>query len=152
MIGLPTNPTIRQQIVLKLKEISELKEVTGAVNLKTVMTNQDNLPGAYVLETHMQTSENQYANGLLQTGSIGFAVVLSIENIKDDFGADSSDKMTALRGLVLDKLLGFAPTDAVGDTSVQLEYGGGRVIGFENDILVWQENYILPEVTLWSNQ
>ncbi|ALG67873.1 phage tail terminator protein [Beggiatoa leptomitoformis] len=131
---------VRQQIVLKLKEITDFLEVSGVANLKAGADNVDNMPSAYVFESGVTATDNQAATGVLQTVSTLFVIILMIENNTDDFGSDSSDQMNQLRAQVMSKLLGFKPIGQV----QRLEYRGGRVYDFTDDILVWQEHYLLP--------
>lgn len=150
MIGLATNPTVRQQIVAQLKELDIFLEVSGAASIVAATTFYDNLPGAYVIEIATQMGENESANGILQLGTLTYGVLISVDNVTDDFGADSSDAATKIRKQVIDKLTTFCPTLDGEVQDVPLEYMGGKMVEFAKDVLVWQDNFKLRDVTVWS--
>lgn len=143
--------TVRQQLVERLKALTDaqdellFREVAGAANLKAALENTDNQPGAYVFAVREQAQGNITANGVLQPVNQTFAIVIMVENFTDDFGADSSDVLESLRREVRDSILGFQPAEDYGQA---FEYVSGQALSFQDDLLIWQDNFLLPNVMI----
>lgn len=130
--------TVRSAIADRVRaQVTDLREVAGAADLRGVLEGRVSAPAAYVFRLRNSAGRNQLDNAVSQAVRESYAVVVVTQNLRDTRGGDSSDANEVLCDQVGAALLGWAPAvDA--DT---LEYGGGQLVSMKDGYFYWQEVY-----------
>lgn len=130
--------TVRSMIAGRVRaQVTELREVAGAADLRGVLEGRVTAPAAYIYRLRNSAGPNQLDNAVSQTVRESYAVVVVTQNLRDARGGDSSDTNEALCDQVSDALLGWSP-DVAADA---LEYGGGQLVSMKDGYFYWQEVY-----------
>lgn len=115
-----------------------LKLVGGSIEFEAAAASAPAvMPAAFLIPLGDDPRPSQGANFIRQQVRVSFGVVLAVKNVADAKGeAAQVDLDATLRPAVQAALLGWSPTDAE-----PLERGAGRLLGFKNGVLYWQDVY-----------
>lgn len=118
--------------------VEQLRLVGGSIEFEAAVASQPAvMPAAFVIPLGEDPKPSQGANFIRQQIRISLGVVLAVRNVADTKGeAAQVDLDTTLRPAVQAALLGWSPADAE-----PLERGAGRLLGFKNSVLYWQDVY-----------
>lgn len=130
--------TVRSVIADRVRDqVTDLREVSGAADLRGVLDGRVTAPAAYVFRLRNSAGANQLDNAVSQRVQESYAIVVVSQNLRDARGGDSSDANEVLCDQVIGALLGWLP-DPEADA---LEYGGGQLVSMKDGYFYWQEIY-----------
>lgn len=129
-----------QLVVARLQsQVAALKQVAGAADYAAAAPDLRLPPAAWVIEAANRAGPNLAATVVVhQRVEVRFGVVIAAHNVRDMKGEQAAVDMKALRTSVMTALLGWTPATH----HDPCEYAGGRLIGLDNMVLWWQDDYI----------
>lgn len=115
--------------------------VAGAGEFKAIPeTGKMRLPAAYVVPTEDITAEQKSLTDYWQNVTEGFAVIVVLDNTRDERGqAASYDAVHDIRAQIWKALLGWEPDDNAGPVA----YSGGQLLDMDRGRLYYQFEFIL---------
>lgn len=126
-------------IITRLQaEVTELRRVAGSAEFAAAAEDLKQTPTAFVIPA----SEKPAASGsgtlvVSQYNTVRFYVAVAVQNLRDSRGDKAQGDLIALRTAIMTALHGWQP-----DTSFDpIEYGGGNLVRFNNQVLWWQDNF-----------
>lgn len=127
-------------VVARLQaQVSALKRVAGAAEFAAAMPDVKQLPSAYVIELANRVGPSGTGTLVVsQLNEIRFGVVLAVRNLSDTRGEAAKAALNTLRESVMTALLGWPPEPDYDPC----EYGGGRLLQIDNQVLWWQDEYV----------
>lgn len=142
-----------QAIILQLKALAPVfaGNVAGAAKFAEGISDQTWLPqpAAYVMPTEESAGPNDQQNGLRQTITERFEVVISLDNRADRRGQSSAEQLDQFKSAIFKAILGWRPdstADApnyqqgnpfVDHSSRGLRYAGGELREFDRARFFW---------------
>lgn len=120
--------------------------VAGAAEFKAIPeTGKMKLPAAYVVPTEDVTAEQKSLTDYWQNVTEGFAVVVVLDNTRDERGqASGYDAVHDIRGEIWKALLGWEPDEDAGPVA----YSGGQLLDMDRGRLYYQFEFMLTrEIT-----
>lgn len=120
--------------------------VAGAAEFRAIPeTGKMRLPAAYVVPTEDVTAEQKSATDYWQNVTEGFAVVVVLDNTRDERGqAAGYDAVHDIRAEIWKALLGWEPDEDAGPVS----YSGGQLLDMDRGRLYYQFEFMLTrEIT-----
>ncbi|MCC7413318.1 MAG: hypothetical protein IT495_17010 [Gammaproteobacteria bacterium] len=125
-------------IIARLRtEVSALRDVTGAADLRAAGITLKRWPAAWVVLTGEQAQANQLATAVSQRVVATVGVVLGARDVSDATGTAAREALEPVRGAVRAALLGWAP-DAEYEPCV---LRGGRLLAFGDAVLWWLDEF-----------
>ena len=131
-------------LVAQLRTITLLKDsVAGIEELEEAFnTTQAKLrtPAAFAILLEESAGRNELMNAIEQRVTVGFAIVLAIENTLNPrgvVGGGYKSNLQTVRELVFDKIMDYQ-SDAKYDPA---EYSRGRLVKIQDGTLWWQEEF-----------
>lgn len=119
--------------------VSKLKSVSGAAELAAASSDLKQTPSAFVVPMSERASPNRTGTMVVQqNNTVRFAVILAVQNLRDSRGQKANDDLRILRHDILNALHAWQP----GDAFDPIEYGGGRVLRLNNQVLWWQDEFL----------
>lgn len=122
----------------RLESQNDLKKIGQAVDIDATRRDLKAMPAAYLVPGRDTPVRNDLLDaevGQLITAEV--LVIFAVENAGAKTGARNVSQLNTLRQQVLNRLLGWQP----GDADDAIEYAGGRLLGFENQVLWWGDTY-----------
>lgn len=116
--------------------VTDLVSVEGAATLAT-LESFAYTPAAYVLHSAESAGANTRVNAVAHRVTAQFSVLLAVRNLRDPKGDAAVDECEDLRSQVRAALVGWQPTP----DSEQIELGGGELLSFDDQVLLWVEQY-----------
>jgi hypothetical protein len=113
------------------------KFIGGALDLNESTLQPVVFPAAFVLPLNEQADANPMLGSHLQLLHQNWGVVILLKAIRTTV-TDQSTELQTLRDQVRSSLIGWSP-EPVGTTP--LEFNSGQMIGLENGMLMWQDDY-----------
>lgn len=96
-------------------------------------------PALYVVDLgDVPVAPNELINGVMQRVSATFGLVIVTSNQYDGRGKAASDEKDAIRLAARAILLGWTHADM----AEAAEYAGGQMVDFDDQLLVWQDQYV----------
>jgi len=129
-------------LIAKIKADCPLLElVGGSPDFSTAeSTLKTKMPAAFVVPLAAQASPNTSATMLVsQKITQQFGVILAVKNLRDATGEKAIADLYTLRQQLLSKLVGWIPPGGVSG----MEFGGGRVLDMNDQVLWWQDDFNL---------
>ncbi|MCQ5469687.1 hypothetical protein NAS92_04220 [Pantoea brenneri] len=120
--------------------------VAGAAEFKAIPeTGKMRLPAAYVVPTEDITAEQKSLTDYWQNVTEGFAVVVVLDNTRDERGqAAGYDAVHDVRQQIWKALLGWEPDEDAGPVA----YSGGQLLDMDRGRLYYQFEFMLTrEIT-----
>jgi len=120
--------------------------VAGAAEFKSIPeTGKMKLPAAYVVPTEDVTAEQKSLTDYWQNVTEGFAVVVVLDNTRDERGqAAGYDAVHDVRREIWKALLGWEPDEDAGPVA----YSGGQLLDMDRGRLYYQFEFMLTrEIT-----
>lgn len=109
--------------------------VAGAAQFKILPESSGlSVPCAYVIPLDDNPGESRSQNGVLQSLTDSFAVVVAISNVADERGQTGAANVHALRAALWSALLGWSPTERHGGVT----YEGGSLVALDRARLWYQ--------------
>lgn len=128
-------PIIEQRI---REQVPALREVAGAGSLSALLKSGQIVDsGAYVIRERKSAVDMASLDGLYQQIDLSFSVIIVVDNVADEKGADAEDASDALQESIKDALQGWAPTLDF----EPMRYAGGELFSFLDGWHVWRERY-----------
>ena len=128
---------ITETAALLRTTVEQLRLVGGSIEFEAAAASAPAvMPAAFVIPLGEDPRPSQGANFIRQQIRTSLGVVLAVKNVADTKGEAAQADLTTLRIAVQAALLGWSPTDAE-----PLERGAGRLLGFKNSVLNWQDVY-----------
>ena len=128
-------PLIRDRLKA---EVSELKEVKGALDFGAIKKNAIIFPAAFVFLAGDSGKDNNLAVGAFrQEITSDLSVVLAVRAANDRTGEKTSDELEELRSLVRAALVGWEPGSGFDPVALKR----GRLLGFSNSVAFWEDTY-----------
>lgn len=119
--------------------VSKLKSVSGAAALAGASSDLKQTPSAFVVPMSDRASPNRTGTMVVQqNNTTRFAVILAVQNLRDARGHKAQDDLRTLRQDILTALHGWQP----GEAFDPIEYGGGRMLQLNNQVLWWQDEFL----------
>lgn len=116
------------------------KKVSGATDLDTALANGLTIePAGFVLPLAESADDNGFENGVIQQVQAMFGVVTAVRALVDAQGEAAVDALKPYRQALFDALLNWTPDGNVFDPCT---YGGGQLIGFRNQTVFWQDDFV----------
>lgn len=115
--------------------------VAGAAEFKAIPeTGKMRLPAAYVVPTEDVTAEQKSLTDYWQNVTEGFAVVVVLDNTRDERGqASGFDAVHDVRQQIWKALLGWEPDEDAGPVA----YSGGQLLDMDRGRLYYQFEFML---------
>ncbi len=115
--------------------------VAGAAEFKGIQeTGKMRLPAAYVIPTEDVTAEQKSLTDYWQNVTEGFAVVVVLDNTRDERGqAAGYDAVHDVRAEIWKALLGWEPDPDAGPVA----YSGGQLLDMDRGRLYFQYEFML---------
>jgi len=123
--------------VTRLQSQTDLKKVGLAVDLEAARRNLKQMPAAFVIYGREQVARNDDLSDVTQLIYAQVMVIIAVENAGASTGARNLADLKTISDQIDDRLLDWQPADA--DDPV--EYAGGNLLGFGDQILWWGNNY-----------
>jgi len=118
--------------------IDEFRTVEGVVDIESALMNGfQNGPLAYVLPERDSASSNNLDNGVSQLGTMRFAILFAIRNLKDTTGKAAHDELKTLRELVMTQLLNWKPASRF----KPITFNAGRLTLIRDRAVWWADSY-----------
>ena len=128
---------ITETATLLRTTVEQLRLVGGSIEFEAAAASAPAvMPAAFVIPLGEDPRPSQGANFIRQQIRTSLGVVLAVKNVADTKGEAAQADLTTLRIAVQAALLGWSRTDAE-----PLERGAGRLLGFKNSVLYWQDVY-----------
>ena len=116
---------------------TDLKKIGLSANLAQAQKELKQDPAAFVFPGPDKAGPNTLVNAVSQSVSATVSIVIAIKHAGAKTGGKNIDELNVVRQQINDALLGWQPADA----DDQVEYANGRLIGFNNQVLWWIDNY-----------
>lgn len=142
-----------QAVILQLKALAPIFKgnVAGAAHFAEGVADQTWLPqpAAYVMPTEESAGPNEQPNGLRQTITERFEVVISLDNRTDRRGQASAEQLDLFKSAIFKAILGWRPDSTADAPSYQdgnpfvdhssrgLRYAGGELREFDRARFFW---------------
>ena len=142
-----------QAVILQLKALAPVfnSNVAGAAKFAEGISDQTWLPqpAAYVMPTEETASPNEQMNGLRQTITERFEVVISLDNRADRRGQSSAESLDLFKSAIFKAILGWRPDSSDDAPNYQdgnpftdhssrgLRYSGGELREFDRARFFW---------------
>lgn len=112
-------------------------DVFRAANLATIR-GEHRRDAVYVVYSSDDARPNDVTGAVRQQHTVGVDVISAIRDFGDSRGAGAVDEVERMREIVLDRLVGWTPPSAEGEA---IEYLRGRLLGFWNRTIWWQDSF-----------
>ena len=119
-------------------QVGAFIKVSGAADFVAAATGTVTPPCAFVIPVSDRVSPNDAISIISQQDTIRFGVAIAVTNLRDPIGQNAATDLRTLRINVMTALLGWSPASEYDPC----EYGGGRLMGFKDQVLWWQDDYI----------
>jgi len=130
--------TLRKLLEVKIKsEVTGLREVAGATDLKAILSGRVSAAGCYLYRDKNQATKNTLINKVSQNRFEYIAVVVVTANHAGLKGAENADDNEEFCDAIQAALLGYEPLDYA-----PVQYASGELINMANGMLYWQEVYV----------
>jgi len=140
-------------VILQIKALAPVfnGNVAGAAAFAVGVSDQTWLPqpAAYVMPTEESAGPNDQQNGLRQTITERFEVVVSLDNRADRRGQSSAEQLDSFKSVIFKAILGWRPDSTADAPSYQLgnpfpdrssrglRYAGGELREFDRARFFW---------------
>lgn len=127
------------ETIQRLKDTAVFKKVAGVAAVERAMTNLTIDPAAFVLPLAESPvgSEQGYFNAMDQEVQAVAGVLIAVRSLQDATGEAVLDVLKPYRDAVGAALFGWAPNTECSE----LVFAGGQLIGFNNGVVWWQDEY-----------
>lgn len=123
--------------VTRLQSQTDLKKVGLAADLEAARRDLKQMPAAFILLGRETVQRNEELDEVGQLVDVEVIVAIAIDNAGAKTGARNIDQLKTIREQIDARLLGWQPSTA----EDKVEYDGGRLLGFSNQILWWADSY-----------
>lgn len=130
--------------------VAQLRQVGGAMELDDVLTNDARIdcPAAFVVPLDdLPGGDEAFTGRVIQRVTGTVAIVLCLDNYRDELGEETLMDLNQLRVAVRKALLGWVP-DA--ETGEPVTAGSGRLMEFTGGRTWWADEYQI--VYYWSEE
>lgn len=136
--------TARQQMIGRIKECDEsfgrkLVEVAGAADIAAVLNNKTPPPAVHIVRTTSRRSDNGRTITLVDS----FLLLISVRNLRDARGDDSSDAAEIWSQTIEGWFKGWQPTLPEADQFESLKLAQGNQYRWTDQVLIWSDIYQL---------
>lgn len=123
--------------VTRLQSQTDLKKVGLAADLEAARRGLKQMPAAFILLGRETVQRNEALTEVGQLVDVEVIVAIAVDNAGARTGARNIDQLKTIRQQIDTRLLGWQPTTA----EDVIEYDGGRLLGFSDQILWWSDSY-----------
>lgn len=116
---------------------TDLKKVGLAASIPEARKNLKQDPAAFFIPVSDRAGANAFGNAVHQTVTIQIGVLIAIKHAGAITGKKNIDELTVIRKQIDSVLLAWEPADATD----MVIYSGGRLIGFNDQVLWYQDIY-----------
>lgn len=136
--------TPRQQMIYRIKERDvaqgrELAEVAGAADFEAVLKSKTSPPSVHIVRVSSRRTDNGHTLTIVDS----FAFFISVRNVRDARGDDSSDAAESWSKKIALWLKGWQPTLEAGDQFESLKLAQGSQYRWTDQVLIWNDIYQL---------
>jgi hypothetical protein len=116
------------------------KTVQGAADFDAALDSgiSTDLAG-FLLPLADAPDESEFTNTVMQEVTAAIAVVTAVRCLRDARGEAALDLLRPIRVPLFNTLINWSPN---GDEFAPFNYAGGQKIGFRNQTLFWQDDFV----------
>lgn len=126
-----------QSTIAQLRQITQLKLVSGAAEFGALFDSIQTAPAAFVIESVTEPGESLTCGPVLQEVNTTITVMIAVTTSRDSTGAASNQDLDTIRSLIRSKLLGWSPEAG----ALGYSLGVGRLMTYRPGLMWWSDTY-----------